>query len=135
MPTQILDSWALLAFFKDEPAAGVVEKLIDAATKSGKPVLLSAINWAEIYYTMERAGGRTVAEAVASEISTLPIEVVGVGDDLELARQAAQFKAAHKLSLADAFADALAKDRKAELVTGDPEFKALEKVIKIVWLK
>ena len=61
--------------------------------------------------------------------------MVGVGDDLELARQAAQFKAAHKLSLADAFAAALAKDRKAELVTGDPELKALEKVIKIVWLK
>lgn len=31
--------------------------------------------------------------------------------------------------LADAFAAALARDKKAELVTGDPEFKALEKEI------
>jgi hypothetical protein len=58
-----------------------------------------------------------------------------VGDDLRLARQAAVFKASYRLSLADAFAAALAKEKKAELVTGDPEFKALEKEIKIVWLK
>ena len=32
-------------------------------------------------------------------------------------------------------AAALAKEKKAELVTGDPEFKALEKEIKINWLK
>jgi len=37
--------------------------------------------------------------------------------------------------LADAFAAALAKERKAEPVTGDPEFKPLEKEIKINWLK
>jgi predicted nucleic acid-binding protein len=45
------------------------------------------------------------------------------------------FKARFRLSLADAFAAALAKDMKAELVTGDPEFKALEKEIRIQWLK
>lgn len=135
MPTQVLDSWALLAFFKDEPAAEVIERIIEAATKSGKPLLLSAINWAEIYYTMERAGGRPVAESVAAEISSLPITVVGIDEDLELARQAAQFKATHKLSLANAFAAALASDRNAELVTGDPEFRALEREVKIVWLE
>ena len=37
--------------------------------------------------------------------------------------------------LADAFAAVLAREKKAELVTGDPEFKALEKQIKINWLK
>ena len=35
----------------------------------------------------------------------------------------------------DAFAAAQAKDKKAELVTGDPEFKPLEEEIKINWLK
>ena len=34
-----------------------------------------------------------------------------------------------------ALAAALAKEKKPELVTGDPEFKALEKEIKIHWLK
>ena len=36
---------------------------------------------------------------------------------------------------ADAFAAALAKERKTELVIGDPEFKPLEKEIRIIWLK
>ncbi len=52
-----------------------------------------------------------------------------------LADTAADFKARFRISLADAFAAALAKEKKAELVTGDPEFKALEKEIKIIWLK
>jgi predicted nucleic acid-binding protein len=39
------------------------------------------------------------------------------------------------LSLADAFAAALARERKADLITGDTEFKPLEKEIKITWLK
>lgn len=47
----------------------------------------------------------------------------------------ANFKARFKMSLADAFAAALAKEKQAELVTGDPEFKALEKEIKVAWLK
>jgi len=52
-----------------------------------------------------------------------------------LADTAADFKARFKLSLADAFAAALAKERKTELVTGDPGFRALEKEIKVQWLK
>ena len=135
MAARVLDSWALLAFYKGEPAGAAVEKLIEAAAESERPLLLSAVNWAEVYYTMERAGGRQVAEDMAAQLATLPIEVVGVGDDLKLARLAAQFKASHKMSLADAFAAALAKEKKAELVTGDPEFKGLEKEIKIQWLK
>ena len=59
----------------------------------------------------------------------LPIEFHPV--DRELADVAADFKSRHRLSLADAFAAALAKKKKAELVTGDPEFKAVEKEIKI----
>ena len=40
-----------------------------------------------------------------------------------------------RMSLADAFAAALAKEKKAELITGDPEFKPFEKEIKINWLR
>ena len=135
MATLVLDSWALLAFYKGEPAGEAVEKLIEAAAVSGRPLLLSAVNWAEVYFTMERAGGRAVAEETAAEIAILPIEVVGVGDDLRLAQTAARLKARFKLSLADAFGAALAMERKAGFATGDPEFKALEKEIAIRWLR
>jgi predicted nucleic acid-binding protein len=64
---------------------------------------------------------------------TMPLHVVPV--DLELAELAADYKAARKLALADAFAAALAKHKKAELVTGDQEFKQVEGEIKIAWLR
>jgi hypothetical protein len=38
------------------------------------------------------------------------------------------------MSLADCFAAPLAKQEKADLYTGDPEFRAVEKDIKIAWL-
>jgi len=53
---------------------------------------------------------------------------------VELARKAAEFKANKKMSYADCFAAALAKLRKAELVTGDPEFKQVEGDLKILWI-
>lgn len=134
MATKILDSWALMALFRDEPCADAVESLLLRATSTGQHFLLSAVNWGEIFYSVHRADGLEAAEQKAREIAALPIEIVGVGDDLALVRQAAIFKATHKMSYADCFAAALAKLRNAELVTGDPEFKAVEKQIKISWL-
>ena len=49
----------------------------------------------------------------------------------QMADTVADFKARFRMSLADAFAAALAKEKKAELVTADPEFRALEKEIKV----
>ena len=135
MAGRVLDSWALMAFFEDEPAADVVEDMLDQASRDRHRLYLTAMNWAEVYYSMMRAVSQEVAETHADRIATLPIEVVGISDDLKLARQAAIIKANYRLSLADAFAAALAMEKKAELVTGDPEFKQLEKEIKIYWLK
>jgi len=135
MANRVLDSWALIAFFEDEPAADAVEEIIDQANRDRHRLFLTVVNWAEVYYNTMRKVSPEAAEAHAQTIANLPIDVVGVGDDLKLARQAAIYKATYRLSLADAFAAALAKEKKAELVTGDPEFKALEKEIKIIWLK
>ena len=63
----------------------------------------------------------------------MPVEIVPA--DQALTHRAAIFKATHRMSYADCFAAALAKDRSAELVTGDTEFKQLEKEIKINWLR
>jgi predicted nucleic acid-binding protein len=133
MAAKVLDSWALLAFFKGEDAAETVENLIHKATAEKARLLLSVVNWGEVYYGMWRAGGQTAAEDVATDLSRMPIELVDV--DLHLAKQAAIYKATNKMSYADGFAAALAKIENAELVTGDPEFKPLEKEIKINWLK
>lgn len=133
MAVKILDSWALLAFFKGEDAADTVEALIHKAAAEKARLLLCVVNWGEIYYGMWRAGGRAAADEVAADLSGMPVELVDA--DLHLTKQAAIYKATHKMSYADAFAAALAKIKNAELVTGDPEFKQVEKEIKITWLK
>jgi predicted nucleic acid-binding protein len=133
MATKVLDSWALLAYFKDEPAAPAVEELMHKANAEKIRLLLSVVNWGEVYYGMWRAGGKTAADEVAVDMSQMPIELVDV--DLHTAKQAAIYKATNKMSYADGFAAALAKSKNAELVTGDAEFKPLEKEIKIHWLK
>jgi len=77
--------------------------------------------------------GADAWEEAAKILQRLPIDFHST--TRAMADTAADFKAHHKISLADAFAAALAKEKKAELVTGDPEFKALEKEIRIGWLK
>jgi ribonuclease VapC len=134
MANKVLDSWALVAFFEDEPAASQVEEVLDQASTNQHRLFLSAINWAEIYYSTMREVSQEAADRHAEIIAQLPIEIVGLTDDLHLARQAAIFKARHRLSLADAFAAALAKEKRAELLTGDPEFRVLEGEIKLHWL-
>jgi len=135
MAIKVLDSWALIAFFEDEPAAEHVEKLLEQAAVDRHKLLLSVVNWGEIYYNTMRETSQETAERQARTIAALAIEIVEVGDDLALVRQAAIYKAKHRLAYADCFAGALAKVKSAELVTGDPAFKALEKEIEISWLK
>jgi len=134
MATKVLDSWALMAFFNDEPAAAEVEKLLLKAESGAYEVLMSVVNWGEIYYSIMRATSQELAEHHAREIHGMRIKLVPAGEDLALVRQAAIFKASRRLGYADAFAAGLAKLRNAELITGDRDFKALEDEIKITWL-
>jgi predicted nucleic acid-binding protein len=69
---------------------------------------------------------------IAYLLSTLPIQFVPV--DMELAKKAAELKTTTNMSYADCFAAALAKLRKAELVTGDKEFKQVEGEVRVLWI-
>jgi ribonuclease VapC len=136
MATKVLDSWPLIAFFEDEPAAEQVENLLVKAEAGTHKLLLCVVNWGEIYYSTMRRVSQEAAEQKAREIAGLTIEIVGVDEkNLDMVRQAAIYKATKRLSYADAFAAALAKIRSAELVTGDREFKQVEDEIEINWLR
>lgn len=129
---QVLDSHALLVLLRDEAGAEMVAAILEKAGQRDQPVHMTEVNYAEVQYTVRRKDGVAAWAAIAGELKAAPIEFHPA--DRRLADTAADFKARYKLSLADAFAAALAKEKKAELVTGDPEFKALEKEIKINWL-
>ena len=129
----VLDSHALLKLLRDEPGADTVATILEKAGQHDQPVHMTEVNYAEVQYMVRRKDGDAAWTAIASELRAAPIEFHPA--DRRLADLAADFKARHKISLADAYAAALAKERKTELVTGDPEFKSLEKEIKINWLK
>jgi predicted nucleic acid-binding protein len=133
MKPTVLDASALLAMFFAEPGMEKMRELFHKASEADRPVFISAVNWAEVLYKMERKHGKAGYETARQFERTTPLEAVPV--DRELAEAAALLKNVHGLGLADAFAAALAKEKKTELVTSDPEFKALEKEIKINWLK
>lgn len=134
MARMVLDSWALLAFFEDGPAAEMVETILLDAESGKHHLLLSALDWSEIYASIMSRVSQQAAEEKIRQIAELPVELVAVGDDLAVVRQAAIYRATHKLASAGAFAGALAKARKATLVTGDSAFRVFEGQFKIQWL-
>ena len=129
---RVLDSYSLIAYLENEDGAEKMIEVIQVAKNGENPLLLSVVNWGEVYYITLREAGRERVDTVVHLISTLPIQVIPA--DLELTRQAAEFKASKRMSYGDCFAAALAKLRKAELVTGDEEFRQIEKEIKILWI-
>ena len=132
MAVKVLDSWALMALFHEESAAAEVENLLSQAATDRHKLLMSVVNWGEIYYSVRRGASQELAEQKVREMATMPIEIVPA--DLPQTHQAAIFKATRRMSYADCFGAALAKIKNAEFVTGDPEFAELEKDIKINWL-
>jgi len=133
MPAKVLDSFALIAYFRDEPGAEAVENLLVTAGKKDSPLHMTDLNYAEVKYSIVKKDGAGAWAEAAKILEGLPIDFHST--DRAMADTAADFKARFKISLADAFAAALAKEKKADLVTGDPEFKSLEKEIKINWLR
>ncbi len=133
MPGRVLDSFALIAYFRDEAGAEMVEHLLVQASLKDVPMHMTDVNYAELKYSIMKKDGKGAWDNAAKILQGLPIDFHST--TRALADSAADFKTRHKVSLADAFAAALAKEKKAELVTGDPEFKALEKEVKIKWLK
>jgi PIN domain nuclease of toxin-antitoxin system len=132
MKTTVLDASALLAMFFGQTGMEQVRDLFHKAAEDDKPLLIATVNWAEVLYKLEHKQGKEGLETARRFESTMPLDVAPL--DRELAESAAHLKNKHGLGLADAFAAALAKSKKAELITADTEFKSLETEIKIGWL-
>jgi len=131
-PDYVLDSFALLAYLQDELGAVQVTRVLDSGQAKEAAVWMSIVNLAEVLYIVERKHGLDKTLETIGTIDKLPLQVVDV--HRTRAFSAAHIKAQHALSLADAFAVALAKEKNALLVTGDPEFEAVAKEITIEWL-
>ncbi|MGA9509147.1 MAG: type II toxin-antitoxin system VapC family toxin [Candidatus Sulfotelmatobacter sp.] len=126
----VLDANALIGFFEDrEVAARKIERLIAEALRQSSPLLMSAVNWGEVFYTAWRRHGEATAREVEDRLLELPVAVIEV--DRERASRVAALKQRHNLGYADAFAAELAIERGAWLITADPEFSKLGKALSI----
>ncbi len=129
---KILDAHGLLVFLEKESGFEKVESFFVEAVEKDDSLLMTSVNFGEVYYIVLRECGQEKAHEIEKIIQSLPIEIIDV--DRQLAKEAARFKAIRKVSYADCFAAALAKLHKEELITGDKEFKALEDEIKVAWI-
>ncbi len=132
MPRPVLDSYALLAFLYRERGYQAIGALLEEALGKGELLLISSVNWAEIRYVIERKAGAEAWNKNRPKVLSLPIQIVPV--DQDMAELAGEIKVSRKMSLADCFTAALARQSDGEIYTGDPEFKALEPEWKIAWL-
>jgi len=128
----VFDSWAILAYVQAEPGGAQVKSLLLETTEVRRPLWISSINLGEVWYSLARRNSPVYASRQLAELAQIGLERVDV--DWPMVLQAADYKSRHKISYADAFAAALAKQRNAELVTGDREFRALDSEIKIHWV-
>jgi predicted nucleic acid-binding protein len=109
----VLDSWALLAYLKDEPAAGRIEtEWLDGGAA------ISSINLGEVLYIRTRATGPESAQA---DVETIRRRLAVIDPDWPTVVAAAAIKAEGGLSYAEAFCIVTALHLEAPLWTGDPE--------------
>jgi len=126
----VLDANALIGLFEDrEGTAGKVEHLLEQALRQDSPLLMSAVNWGEVFYIAWRRHGEAKAWEAEARLQEMPIAVIGV--DREQASRAGALKQKYSLGYADAFAAELAIERGAWLVTADPEFSKVGKTLSV----
>ena len=128
----VLDSWAVIAFFEDEPAGKKIADLIANAHEDGIPVNMTVVNVGEVWYITAREISEEAANNIVKELSDLRIEFVNV--NWEITQEAARFKSKSRMSYADCYAAALTRSKKGVLVTGDSEFKTIDGQIDIQWV-
>jgi predicted nucleic acid-binding protein len=129
----LFDSHALLAFFQKENGAEVVARILNETFEQDTDRLVCVMNLGEIIYLTKRRFGEEKKMEILGRIHQLGMRVLPVSDSLVY--QAAELKAEYPIAYADCFALACAMDLSAVLVTGDPEFKMVEHLVRIKWIR
>lgn len=128
----VIDSHAILSILNRENDFEKILGIIKEAQREKNEMLMSVVNFGEVYYTVLRRKGEEQAEKLQDYFSAIPVFIIDV--DVIIAKQAARFKAFKRMSYADCHAAALAFVLKAPVLTGDKEFKEVEGEIKVLWV-
>ncbi len=133
----ILDSYALLCLFDNKRKAEnkAIKKYLENAESGRIKLYLSKINEGEVFYKLYKYLGESVAFGFRTDLKRglFPINVISVND--KRTEAASEIKARYPISYADAFCIELARDLNLPVVTEDPEFESVDRVIKVISLK
>lgn len=134
MKSYVLDSHALLTYIRKEHGNLTVRQILGEGLRGQAQIAMSVVNFGEVYFMLCKKSTYAKAETVWRSTNRYRIALFMA--DLNRTFAAAKLKATYStskqsLSYADCFAAALAQELNATLITGDPEFKVLEKVINI----
>ena len=132
MKRYVLDSFAMIAFFEDEPGADLVADILREIMDGKAKGFMSVINWGEIYYNTMKEQGAEAAEKVLRQFDKYPIRLIPA--DRAMTHEAAKLKGRFRIAYADCFAAALALEMNAPLVTGDPDFRKMEEKVAMKWI-
>jgi predicted nucleic acid-binding protein len=133
LKSYVFDAGALLALLQDKSDAAKVEQLLIEAQRGHARILMSSLNYGEVYGTILREHGQLRASQAVGTVRPMPIEIHDV--TLQRAFHATEVKAKYKLYYVDAFAAALALEHTATLVTSDTDFRRLGHSFPVLWLK
>lgn len=124
MKKVVFDSYALIAFFRQEEGYEAIRELLVKMSAGETEGFITTVNVGEVYYMISRKSGPKNAATALDALLKFPLQIVDA--DLKLTLEAAALKAKYALSYADAFAAALTIAKKVTLITGDAEFERLK---------
>lgn len=124
----LLDTSAFLALVEREPGRDRVRELIEAAIRGEMLLHACFVSLTEVRYIVIYKRGPATADETIAELKALPVRWVHSDDGL--CAEAAEWKANHKVSLADAFVVAAAQRVQAIVLHKDPEMLALGALIR-----
>ena len=133
MKNYLFDAFPLLCWLQEEPGYELVDNLLTEAETGKSSISMHIINLGEVFYRTCRVSSMKRGEDILEKIRLLPIRILSISDEEVMA--AAKIKAQYPISYADAFAVAKALQSGAIVVTGDPEYKKVSKIVEILWVK
>jgi len=128
----VLDSWAVMAYLEDEPSAEKIANTIADAHDEGTPLMMTVVNAGEVWYIVARRRSSGDADRALQWLREIGVRFIDA--DWPLTKIAAGFKTKGNISYADCYAAALARSHPGSLLTGDKEFRMVEKDINITWV-
>lgn len=129
----VLDSSALLVFLQKEPGCGIIKEKFEKALQEREVFLLNMVNLGEICYIVKKRFGEAKTREVLVLIEELPISLYPASKEIIIA--AADLKADYSLPYIDAICAATAQAENATLFTSDSDFKKVEPLVPICWVK